>query len=200
MLYPVPELLEECLRNILQFIIGAILLNLWWLISNTGQFATIRKLITLLEAEFKTNTLQLSDGTEIPFKLIFEQHIQEDCENVVSLMHWLVNYSYPKLKSGSACRLEKKWGGCATDYDPIIALFEFHHPLQLHHSHGIFQIESILGMTLTNSTGRVVPVRILCEEYLRARYQQIPTPEMWLKGIRYQPWMLRTAKIENNYL
>lgn len=69
--------------------------------------------------------------------------------------------------------------------------------LQLHHSQGIFQIEDILGLTLTNQEGRTIPIRTLTEEALRKSYGKIPTLSDWIRSIPMKPWMVRTAKIEH---
>ncbi len=69
----------------------------------------------------------------------------------------------------------KKWGGAAEDYLPIHQWFDeskaitadFRHRALRHHAEGIFMAERFFGTTITISTGRVVPVRLIGEEHVR---------------------------------
>ena len=62
----------------------------------------------------------------------------------------------------------KKWGGQAEDYLPIHNWFDaskafladFRHRALRHHAEGIFWVEEVFGVTITNSDGKAVPVRI----------------------------------------
>ena len=62
-----------------------------------------------------------------------------------------------------------------------------------HHSEGIFACEEVFGTTLTNSEGRVVPVRQVGEQHVTEDLGRIPTAADWLRSIKVQPWMLRRA-------
>ncbi len=72
----------------------------------------------------------------------------------------------------------KKWGGVSEDYLPLHAWFDeskmliadFRHRALRHHAEGIFMLERFFGATLTLSTGRVVPVRLIGEQH----------PELWM--------------------
>ena len=62
----------------------------------------------------------------------------------------------------------KKWGGKVEDYLPIHNWFDaskshladFRHRALRHHAEGIFWAEEVFGVTITNSDGKVVPVRM----------------------------------------
>jgi hypothetical protein len=91
----------------------------------------------------------------------------------------------------------RKWGGGPDDYAFVGDFFEKYHPYCLHHSAGCFDLESSVGYTIVNSSGKVVPTRVLGEEYLRTLYGTIPAPIDWIKCIRPLSWMVRTKKIES---
>ncbi|MGP0061086.1 MAG: DUF6915 family protein, partial [Beijerinckiaceae bacterium] len=69
----------------------------------------------------------------------------------------------------------KKWGGTAGDYLPLHQWFDeskaitadFRHRALRHHAEGIFMLERFFGPTITISTGRVVPVRLIGEQHVR---------------------------------
>lgn len=95
----------------------------------------------------------------------------------------------------------KKYGGEAEDYHDIHAWFDeskshfadFRHRALRHHSEGIFLAERIFGRTITNSAGRVVPVRFIGEQHVTEDCGFIPTVQDWLKHIQPQPWMQKVA-------
>lgn len=96
----------------------------------------------------------------------------------------------------------KKWGGVPEDYLAIHDWFDeskahtadFRHRALRHHSEGIFMAEKIFGATITNSNGRVVPVRFIGEQHVQEDLGKIPTAADWLHNIRPQPWMLGSEK------
>lgn len=96
----------------------------------------------------------------------------------------------------------KKWGGSAADYQPIHDWFDeskshmadFRHRALRHHSEGIFMAERIFGTTITNSDGRVVPVRYIGEQHVKEDLGRIPTVADWLQNIEPQKWMLGIGK------
>ena len=91
----------------------------------------------------------------------------------------------------------KKWGGKAEDYQKIHDWFDeskshmadFRHRALRHHSEGIFMAERIFGTTLTNSSGRVVPVRAIGEQHVVEDMGRIPTVADWLENIQVSSWM-----------
>lgn len=69
----------------------------------------------------------------------------------------------------------RRWGGSAEEYLPLHQWFDaskailadFRHRALRHHAEGIFMLETVFGATLTLSTGRVVPVRLIGEQHVR---------------------------------
>lgn len=100
----------------------------------------------------------------------------------------------------------KKWGGKAEDYQAIHDWFDeskshiadFRHRALRHHSEGIFLCEKIFGTTITNSNGRIVPVRFIGEQHVKEDCGFIPSVVDWLKCIQSEPWMHRVGtKLDN---
>jgi len=97
----------------------------------------------------------------------------------------------------------KKWGGKPEDYLPIHDWFDaskemhgdFRHRALRHHAHGIFEAERVFGHTITNSSGRVIPVRWIGEQHVTEDLGCIPTLSDWLSAIQPQPWMNRPRKL-----
>jgi hypothetical protein len=96
----------------------------------------------------------------------------------------------------------KKWGGCPDDYIKIHDWFDaskahmadFRHRALRHHSEGIFMAEQIFGRTITNSAGRVVPVRYIGEQHVKEDLGRIPKLADWLLCIKPESWMLGSGK------
>lgn len=96
----------------------------------------------------------------------------------------------------------KKWGGCVEDYQQIHDWFDeskahmadFRHRALRHHSEGIFMAEKVFGATITNSDGRVVPVRYVAEQHVKEDLGYIPSIADWYGNIKPQRWMLGRGK------
>jgi len=96
----------------------------------------------------------------------------------------------------------QKWGGCVEDYQPIHDWFDeskahmadFRHRALRHHSEGIFMAEQIFGTTITNSAGRVVPVRYIGEQHVEEDLGRIPTVADWLQNINPCRWMFGSRR------
>jgi hypothetical protein len=77
----------------------------------------------------------------------------------------------------------RKWGGEADDYLPLHQWFDeskmitadFRHRALRHHAEGIFMLERFFGATITLSTGRVVPERLIGEQHVREDLGFIPS-------------------------
>lgn len=99
-----------------------------------------------------------------------------------------------------AVRSARLFGGVAEDYLAIHDWFDeskahladVRHRALRHHSEGIFLCQSIFGATLTNSDGRIVPVRTVGEQHVKDDLGWIPSVKDWLQHIEFQPWMGRT--------
>lgn len=92
----------------------------------------------------------------------------------------------------------RKFGGKPEDYLAIHHWFDctkeleptFRHRALRHHTHGIFECEKIFGITITNSDGKEIPVRVIGEQHVMEDFSGfIPTVQDWLKDIPYQDWM-----------
>lgn len=98
----------------------------------------------------------------------------------------------------------KIWGGTPDDFLHIHTWFDeskaiiadFRHRALRHHAEGIFMLERFYGATLTISTGRVVPVRLVGEQHIREDFGGfIPSFADWARNIRPQPWMGRAQRL-----
>lgn len=95
----------------------------------------------------------------------------------------------------------RKWGGTPDDYQSIhdwmdgskLILADFRHRALRHHAEGVFMAETIFGTTLTLSTGRVVPVRLIAEQHVMEDLGRIPSFADWVRCIRPEPWMGRVG-------
>lgn len=100
----------------------------------------------------------------------------------------------------------RKWGGKIEDYLWIHSWFDeskafladFRHRALRHHAEGIFLCEQLFGVTITNSNGRVIPVRWIGEQHVTEDLGRIPTAAEWLQCIKPAAWMGRTTKIEKD--
>ena len=99
----------------------------------------------------------------------------------------------------------RKWGGAAEDHLALHQWFDeskaitadFRHRALRHHAEGIFMLERFFGATITISTGRIVPVRLIGEQHVREDLGFIPSFADWVKAIRPEPWMGRAQKLES---
>jgi len=56
-------------------------------------------------------------------------------------------------------------------------------------------LERLFGITITLSTGRVVPVRLIAELHVVEDLGRIPSFADWVTCIRPEPWMGRRSEI-----
>lgn len=93
----------------------------------------------------------------------------------------------------------RKWGGTVEDYLPLHQWFDrskeiiadFRHRALRHHAEGIFMLETVFGATITLSTGRIVPTRLIGEQHVLEDLGRIPSFADWARLIRPEPWMGR---------
>jgi hypothetical protein len=98
----------------------------------------------------------------------------------------------------------KKWGGQPEDYMPVhefldqskVAMADVRHRAMLHHTLGTRLAEQALGVTVTNSDGKEVPVRLIAERHIIEDLGFLATPQDWLKcvSLRAIPWAGGHAK------
>lgn len=99
----------------------------------------------------------------------------------------------------------KLWGGKPEDYlqihdwlDATKETFaDFRHRALRHHSQGIFEAQRVFGHVITNSEGKKVPVRYICEQHIKEDCGGwIPSVADWLRNLKQEPWMSRGYRIE----
>lgn len=97
------------------------------------------------------------------------------------------------------------WGGVPEDYlkihdwlDATKETFaDFRHRALRHHSQGIFEAERVFGHVIKNSSGKMVPVRYVCEQHVKEDCGGwIPSVSDWLRNIKQEAWMSRGYLIE----
>jgi hypothetical protein len=148
-----------------------------------------------------------SDGNLVSVLEIGTQHVEEDCGELPTLGDWFFTLKHESLPAQPKhldiavhCqRSATKWGGEPQDYYELHEWFTL--PYYQHgdsrclglryHSQGVFEAEEIFGVTLTNTAGRVVPVRLIGEDHVKAVLGRIPTAYEWLRGIEARTWMRR---------
>lgn len=95
----------------------------------------------------------------------------------------------------------KKWGGVPEDYQAIhdwfdgskAILADMRHRALRHHAEGIFMAEQVFGVTMTNSAGRTVPVRLIGEQHVMEDLGHIPSFADWARAIAPARWMVRVS-------
>jgi hypothetical protein len=63
-----------------------------------------------------------------------------------------------------------------------------------HHAEGIFLGERLFGVTLTLSTGKLIPTRWIGERHVLEDLGRIPSFADWARTIRPEPWMSPTIR------
>lgn len=94
----------------------------------------------------------------------------------------------------------KLFGGKPDDYLAIHNWFDeskahlpdLRHRALRHHCEGIFLCERLFGVTITNTDGKQVPVRLVGEQHVKDDLGWIPTVKDWLINLKIEPWMGRT--------
>ena len=97
----------------------------------------------------------------------------------------------------------KQWGGTPDEFIHLHSWFDeskshmadFRHRALRHHAQGIFELERTYGLTLTLSTGRLVPVRLIGEQHVREDLGFIPSFIDWARCIKPEAWMGRTQPL-----
>ena len=98
----------------------------------------------------------------------------------------------------------RTFGGVPEDYLALHNWFDatkeafgdFRHRALRHHAEGIFEAERLFGITLTNSAGKIVPVRYLGEQHVQEDCGgRIPSIADWLSRIEPEIWMSRGTRL-----
>ena len=93
---------------------------------------------------------------------------------------------------------------CVNDCRPIDDYFDesrsymcdVRHRALRHHHEGIFLREKLFGVSITNSDGREVPVRIIGEQYVVEDLGRIPSLSEWLRELTIKTWMGPRSRLE----
>ena len=101
----------------------------------------------------------------------------------------------------------RKFGGKPEDYFDIHQLMDssksahatMKHRCIFHSSFGIYIVEKIFGINITNSKGKLVSVREIAELHVLSDLGQIPSLDMWLKEMPLQSWMSQPTKVTTVY-
>lgn len=90
-----------------------------------------------------------------------------------------------------------KWGGREADYLPIHEFLDqskdhhadLRHRSLLHNTFGIKLAEQMFGIAITNSAGKAIPVRLICEDHILQDLGRIPSVTDYLKHMTFAKWM-----------
>jgi hypothetical protein len=102
-----------------------------------------------------------------------------------------------------------KFGGSPDDYIEIHDWFDqtkehfadFRHRALRHHAEGIFICQEKFGITITNSEGKKIPVRVIGEQHVKEDCNgRIPTIKDWLSCISPEKWMIKVQKINKELI
>src|SRR3546814_10062047 len=110
----------------------------------------------------------------------------------------MLSFFFFKQKTAYEMRISD-WSSdvCSSDLSKAITA-DFRHRALRHHAEGIFMLERFFGATITASTGRVVPVRLIGEQHVREDLGFIPSFADWVRCIRPEPWMGRAQPIHRS--
>lgn len=156
-------------------------------------------------------TVTNSKGRPIPTRLIAEQHVIEDCRFIPSvdqafgsmtLEPWMERNLERDHPAFHAAESVAEWGGVEGDYLELHKFLErsrahlpdARHRAMLHHAFGIVVAEGLFGLTITNSDGRVVPVREVLEAHITRDLGVVPTLEEAFDSMSLEPWMSANAR------
>lgn len=96
----------------------------------------------------------------------------------------------------------KQFGGKWEDYIEIHNWFDetkkhfpdMRHRALRHHCEGIFWCEEKFGVTITNSDGKLVPVRFIGEQHIKEDIGYIPTIKDYLTEMNPAGWMYKPGE------
>lgn len=96
----------------------------------------------------------------------------------------------------------RRFGGKSEDYLAIHNWFDeskkivgnWRHRMLRHHAEGIFMCETIFGVSITNSAGKIVPTRLIGEQHVMEDMGFIPSFAHWAEALEFQPWMNRQVQ------
>lgn len=103
----------------------------------------------------------------------------------------------PRIHAESSVR---RWGGTVEDYVELHAKMDCskkyfpdnRHRILTHNMFFIFEVMiPLFGESITNSDGKQVDVKNICELHILEDYHMkyIPTPQDWLENLQLKSWM-----------
>ena len=100
-----------------------------------------------------------------------------------------------------------KFGGVPEDYLAIHNMMDstksaeatVKHRAIFHSAFGIFIIEKIFGVNITNSDGKLVSVRDIAEQHVLEDLGTIPSLNKWLEKLPIEEWMSKPQKSIENF-
>ncbi|WP_199330923.1 MULTISPECIES: DUF6915 family protein [unclassified Calothrix] len=106
-----------------------------------------------------------------------------------------------------AIESSRKFGGKPEDYFEIHQMIDssksahatMKHRCVFHNSFGIYLIERIFGINITNSNGKLVSVREIAELHVLSDLGKIPSLDDWMKEMELKPWMGQPTKVVYEY-
>ena len=107
--------------------------------------------------------------------------------------------SHPLYHARSSAR---RFGGKAEDYQDIHNWFDAskahiadaRHRALRHHAQGIFWAEEVFGLSVTNSAGREIPVRLVAEQHVLEDFGgRISTLQDWFSHFTLEGWMAKSV-------
>lgn len=98
-----------------------------------------------------------------------------------------------------------KFGGLPEDYQEIHDFIDstkahhadMRHRAILHNSYGIYLAERIFGINITNSDGKLVSVRDICERHIIEDMGRIPSITDYLQGMPFYRWLGGSGMVKN---
>jgi hypothetical protein len=101
-----------------------------------------------------------------------------------------------------------KYGGIPEDYLEIhnfmdsskAAIADVRHRALFHSAFGIFVVERVFGVCITNSNGKKVSVRDIAEQHVLEDLGFIPSLEHWLKTMPIEPWMMKKQPSKTTFI
>ena len=162
-------------------------------------------------------TVGNSDGVQVSVKQLGQQHVDEDFNlRRVTARDWLAALRIPAnhrfwarartTAESHAAFSAQRFGGHTADYLAVHETLDRHNlgdgpesGLFSHHAAGIFDVEMFLGPTVTNSLGKRIPTRFLCELHITAEYGFIPTAHDWCRLLVREIWMNETQSKTRSY-
>lgn len=99
-----------------------------------------------------------------------------------------------------------KFGGCLADYSKIHNFIDSskahfcdaRHRAILHNSFGIYLTEQVFGETITNSDGKVIPVREIAEHHILEDLGFVPSVKDYLEHLPFLDWISKLPASETD--